>query len=132
VRREPYSPLFDELARKFPVEDDTDINDDVCFTFLVTAARVLAVKLSMVGPYAVVMAVSSAEPDAPLTVVPGPDAAANDDERAVLRILGRHGFRVLTEEELERSVRFTLEDAEIVPLYRALFAFEGLLPWKRL
>jgi len=37
---------------------------------------------------------------------------------------------ILSMDELETSMRFTLEDTDIVPLYRALFAFEGLLPWK--
>jgi len=130
VARSPYGPLFDELALRFSVEDDTDINCDVSFTFLVTAERVLSLKLSMVGPYAVLLAVPSDDPDAPLQVISRLEECANDDERAVFQLVERHGFRILTAEELETSTRFKLEDADIVSLYRALFAFEGLLPWK--
>ncbi|MFD2420481.1 hypothetical protein [Amycolatopsis pigmentata] len=130
VDRNPYRPLFDELALRFPVEDDTDVNCDVSFTFLITGKRVLSLKLSMVGPYATLLAVTGSDPDAPLQVVSRLEDCANDDERAVFQLVTRHGFRILTTEELETSTRFRLEDTDIVPLYRALFAFEGLLPWR--
>lgn len=130
VARNPYGPLFDELALRFTVTDDTDVNCDVSFTFLITGKRVLSLKLSMVGPYAVVLAVTGTDPDAPLKVIARLEDCADDDERALFQLVTRHGFRILTTDELETSTRFKLEDTDIVPLYRALFAFEGPLPWK--
>lgn len=53
VNRDPYAALRLELSAIGELEDDTDDNCDVCFTYFVRGDRLLIVKLSMVGRYAV-------------------------------------------------------------------------------
>lgn len=78
AKRRPFKLTFDSLSSLGAVMDDTEINSDVCFTFVVELDSVLIVKLSMVGPYAVVL---SFGPDGlgnrGRLLVPGEDTAAD-------------------------------------------------------
>lgn len=133
VSRDPYGGVAEELARFGEVEDDTDVNCDVSFTYLVRRPqRPISVRLSMVGPYALVLVVTSDDPDAPLDVVAAVDDADSADERAIVELLDGQGFTVLSSQTLERSIPFSLDGEQFAPLYRALFSFEGLIPWRGL
>lgn len=127
VSRDPHSELARELARFGDVTDDTDANCDVSFTYIVRRPpRPIVVRLSMIGPYALVLAVAGDNPDAPPTVIATPDDTASQDERAVIELLAHKGFTLLDRETLERPIRFTMDDAQVVPLHRVLFSPEGL------
>ncbi|MFJ8579659.1 hypothetical protein [Micromonospora sp. NPDC093277] len=104
--RKPYGEVFRRLSSICPVEDDTDINCDVCFTFIVRCERVLIVKLSMIGPYAVVLAFG---PDGLSSTAELVSCSAEDvrgtTEDEVLRVLRDQGFIFVPRDHLETMVR---------------------------
>ncbi|MTE20615.1 hypothetical protein F0L17_16170 [Streptomyces sp. TRM43335] len=131
VEREPCADVLRDLSAVCPVEDDTDVNCDVCFTYIARCERVLTVRLSMVGPYAMAYATG---PDGfgEVSPVVAPEQCAGPGEAEVLGIVARHGFLLPTVEWLEREVRIALrEDTDSVPLHAALFEPDGDLPWRR-
>jgi hypothetical protein len=126
VSRDPYGELARELVGFGDVADDTDVNYDVSFTYIVRRPRrPIVVRLSMVGPYALVLAVAD-DLDAPTTVIATADDTGSLGERAVVEFLAHKGFTLLDRETLERPIRFTIDDAQVVPLHRVLFSSEGL------
>jgi hypothetical protein len=133
VSRNPYDGLTEELARFGHLEDDTDVNCDVSFTYLVRRRqRPISVRLSMVGPYALLLVATSDHPDGPLDVISTVDDAGSQDERAIVELLDQQGFKVMSGETLERTIRFSLNNEQVAPLYRALFSFEEEIPWRGL
>jgi hypothetical protein len=129
VARDPYRSLLTELERELPVEDDTDINDDVCFTYLVRARRYLSVKLSMVGPYALMLGVGN-DADGLSQVIADSVDCADDTEHKVLELITRHGFIVLSARQLEQRVPITFGGKGGFTVYEGFFSQEDLLPWR--
>ncbi len=118
VKREPYSALLLDLSSAGDVEDDTDINHEVAFTYFVRGNRLLIVKLSMIGPYAVVLAFGDdGHGRAELITRP-----AGPFESQVLDLVVAHGFRIVPAEHLTTPVPLAVVPGRAeVSLYAALF-----------
>ncbi|MEV8349720.1 hypothetical protein ACFVTT_21065 [Streptomyces niveus] len=117
VHRDPYRGLVDALAGKAEVTDDTDINCDVCFSYLVESDGLYVVRLSMVGRYAIFGRVNGATTEPVSSQV----ECSSDFERDVLRLLGTYDFQTLTESQLAEPVRLALPEIERPTLRNALF-----------
>ena len=131
ANREPYRAVTEDLARLGQVVDDTDVNCDVCFTLVLRSTSVLIVKLSMVGPYAVVLSFGQdgLAPQAEL-VGDGDDSYPADLATAVVSVLEQHGFVMVPRAHLESCVPLAVRGrARGVTLYSALFEPEAEVPW---
>ncbi|RAG87453.1 hypothetical protein DN069_01040 [Streptacidiphilus pinicola] len=129
MRRDPYRTPRAELATLGALTDDTDENCDVCFTYLVSVTPLLAVRLSMVGPYALVQALDDGTSTASRPrVITSEEELDSPAARDVLRILARHGLRCLSEPMLAEPVGLHLPDVAEPTVYNALFAPEDQ-PW---
>jgi hypothetical protein len=127
--RQPFEGVLLDLAQVCPVEDDTDLNCDVCFTYIVRADQPLVVKLSLVGPYAVILSFGSDGYGEGSLVVPAQPAGTTDEAR-VFSVLNSHGFILVPADHLETLVPLALaKDRTEVTLYAALFEPEGEVPW---
>jgi len=124
VKRDPYAALLLDLSSAGDTEDDTDINHEVAFTYFVRGSRLLIVKLSMVGPYAVVLAFGvDGHGRGELISRPG-----GPFESRVLDVVAAHGFRLVPAEHLQTPVPVVPGRAE-VSLYAALYEPEAEPPW---
>ncbi|MBP2337987.1 hypothetical protein JOF41_004165 [Saccharothrix coeruleofusca] len=129
ANRQPFEGIAHELAEVGPVADDTDINCDVCFTYIVHAERPLSVKLSMVGPYAVVLS-SALDGQRGTVLVPARPPTGTPEAR-VMSVVAAHGFVIVPDEHLEARVPLAVgEGRDEVTLYAALFEPEGEVFWK--
>ncbi|GAB4057929.1 hypothetical protein [Catellatospora paridis] len=130
VDRLPYRDLCHELAALGRVADDTDVNCDVSFTLVLHGPEPLMVRLSMVGPYAVVLHVGDALASGRLLL---PRRRGNSETaQHVLHLLSRHGLILLDEGELATRVPLALTGPGTdATLYAALFEPEADLPWLR-
>jgi hypothetical protein len=118
VQRDPYSALLLDLSSAGDTEDDTDINHEVAFTYFVRGNRLLIVKLSMVGPYAVVLAFGD-DGHGRGELITRP---AGPFESRVLDLVAAHGFRLVPAEHLETPVPLAVVSGRAeVSLYAALF-----------
>ncbi|WP_127933410.1 hypothetical protein [Nonomuraea polychroma] len=119
--RNPYSELFRELSSLGAVIDDTDINCDVCFTFTIQSEQYLTVRLSMVGPYAVVFA-SGSDGHGPLRLLETASQYGTTSEALIIDIVSRHNLKILSERELRRRIPIRLrEGTPDSSLYAAFF-----------
>ena len=116
--RRPYDQLFRSLLETDDFEDITDVNDEVSFSF---AAPGWVVRLSMVGPYALVL---EGPPSGPW--LPTIESAEHSVSEG-LRLIRQHGFQVLEREMLERVVPLWSDE---ISLYRALFVNDDWHPWR--
>lgn len=115
--RRPYDPLLRALRSVGGFSDLTDINDEVSFSFSTAS---LSIRLSMIGPYAVVL-------EGPTEGLWYPVSAAEDGDLAqVLGLVSAGGFELLDRDLLERSVSIWDEDLSV---YAALFVNDDRLPW---
>lgn len=102
VRRQwnadPYGAVRDEIAQRLRLRDDTDLNYDRSFVWLVdTADGGRVVRVSMVGPYAVVLTCRK-WPLGCDVIVPGREV--DNDDRTITAILVKHELLVLDAETL--------------------------------
>jgi hypothetical protein len=119
VADDPYREFVLELrASAREITDDTDINSEVCFTYIVQKPIPLVVKLSMVGEYALLR---RAPPRSEPQPIESADDCHDEGERRIWRVIARHRFRVLTDDLLARPVPLALPDHDSVTLYQALF-----------
>lgn len=128
VSANPYRSLVSELAATLPVVDDTDINDDSCFVYLLRRGpTALILRLSMVGPYALVAA---DVPDVGVTLLESADAQGDDAVR--VQNLARHHLTVPPRDALLAPVAVDLPDVADVRTYNVLFSPEEEVPgWLR-
>ncbi len=126
--REPFKGILDELSALGDVTDDTDVNCDVCFTFIVDVESPLIVKLSMVGPYAAVLSFGR-DGLASRGMLLTPRNARHVDD--IFTLLQYHGFILPTADVLQSSVPIAFPGgSQVATLYAALFEPEGELPWR--
>ncbi|SDP93678.1 hypothetical protein [Lentzea jiangxiensis] len=126
VKRDPYSALLLDLSATGETEDDTDINHEVAFTYFVRGSRLLLVKLSMVGPYAVVLAFGEDGCGAGELL----SRPAGPFESRVLDLVQVHGLRLVPVHHLETPVPLAVVPGrDEVTLYAALFEPEAEPPW---
>lgn len=131
ANREPFTRVLDELSELAPVEDDTDTNCDVCFTLILSSLLPLIVKLSMVGPYAVVLFFGDDGLAAQGRLLsPDEPHGMGDVVEKVFEILSNHGFVLPDADSLELPVPIALaDDGGETTLYAALFEPAGAIPW---
>ncbi|MFH8380821.1 hypothetical protein ACH4E7_07750 [Kitasatospora sp. NPDC018058] len=124
---QPYRDLVAKLAEIVKVEDMTDLNDNTCFDYgLIQRRAEWKLKLSMVGPYAMLTRVTRGWPRRfrilSVEVVEEPTAGT---EQAIVELVREAGFTMISAADAEYSVRFAADPgAEPVdgPLYRVLFS----------
>lgn len=117
LARDPYRRVREQLqALCARVLDLTDLNYDLAAVYALEQRSGLpTVRLSLVGPYAVVL---------------GPKGDLHDD-KDVAALLAGEGFQVLRDRELlEQPVHYWGPEF-IGPLYEFLFEFDQGLPWRR-
>jgi hypothetical protein len=130
MSNEAAATVFRELAESYTVVDDTDVNYQVCFTYVVHLERLVVVKLSMVGPYALVAAYD-ADGQSPGVLLDERHPASAAEAR-ITDVVVAHGFTIIPAGELDCAVPLVIrEDRDEVSLYAALFEPEGEMPWLR-
>jgi hypothetical protein len=124
--------LRGELSRVFDLKDVTDLNYDVSFGYELRAKedtrKAWTLRLSMVGPYSVLIRHSPPHPSA--AIVNGPADATSADEQLIVRQSQSFGFDVLSRELLNIpvSLRLFATAPERVRVYQALFSDDDFLP----
>jgi hypothetical protein len=116
VSRQPYQPLRDRLAANWHLHDSTDLQYDLGWSWwLDIGTQVVNLRLSFVGPYAVLLDRS------------GTSTIKSDE---VARLVEDEGFAVLTREQLEMPVAVWSPECN-GSLYEFLFEFDRGTPWNR-
>jgi hypothetical protein len=125
VQSDRYAEMRFDLRVQFHADDDTDINCDACFVYVVRSDPVLIVKLSMVGPYASLSVDHGREG---VALIESQDDCVEELERSVYRLLTRHHVRVLSRLNMAMPLPLRLPDVSRVTVYSALFSPEEDLP----
>jgi hypothetical protein len=114
--RDPYSPLRDRLSLTWQVEDLTDFQYDLGWSWWLRRSNTVRnLRLSFVGPYAVVLDAEGREID-------------SDNE--LISAIQVDGFIVLPSEELMAPVEIWSPEYT-GSLYEFLFEFDRGTPWER-
>ncbi|KYF97203.1 hypothetical protein BE20_39475 [Sorangium cellulosum] len=129
--RKPYRELERRLVSRFSIEDITDLNNDVSCVFAISPEGSEArwtLKLSLVGPYAVLLRETGARGWD--VYVQGEADARSEDERWILEACRQHAIEVLRLDVLKTPIGLRLfdTDPENVRLYQALFSDNDYLP----
>jgi len=127
VDRDDYKAVMADVRKIFDVREDTDLNIDVCFVFMLKAdARRWVLSMSMVGPYA---AVFRGIGDCGVSLV---DTPSDDSlERDLFDILRKYSVDVLPRDVLETPcpLRLGYVRPPETLIYHALFTDTDPLPW---
>lgn len=129
--RDSFGSLRSRLETTFAVEDITDLNSDVSFGYWLDARFAahprLTLRLSLVGPYAVLLRHKGPPPE---VVVDGEDDCRPGPEAFVCSQLAEHGIEILDREQISSPVPLALFETEIgrVRMYQALFVDTDFLP----
>jgi hypothetical protein len=125
VARQPYADILTGLAESGEVNDDTDVNCDVSFTYIARRRRYLTVRLSMVGPYAAILS-SGADGLSPFHVISARDQCEDASEQAVFDLIDESGFKILSDGELREKVPIRLrKGGPVSTIYAAFFEPDG-------
>lgn len=127
----PYDPLIKRMRDYAVVEECTEAEDDVCFSYLLKGRNALwKLDLSVVGPYGIFVRLRSrVEAEDFITY-------SRDDltgfEIKISDLLKRAGVKLLSMDELNVSMPMTLYNTgrDKVRLYQALFSDRDRLPWE--
>ncbi|WP_372346882.1 hypothetical protein [Streptomyces sp. KL116D] len=125
TRRQPYRDLVEDLAGIADLTDDTDINCDVCFSYVVGSRPPYFIRLSMVGAYA---AFARVNPSGGAEFIFPGEAPLSEYERDVLRLFEVRRIRVLSRDQLNAAIDLKLPEIEHVKVYNALFSPEEEMP----
>ena len=129
LEADPFRPLIDELRASFEVSEHTEPNVDVSFALVLRAdGRVFPLRLSMIGPYAVLLR----PPPAGSWEVIDPAAKTTESERRILDTVRRFGIEPLDQTTLSLPIGLNMGDTEPdrCRLYQALFVDRDVLPWE--
>lgn len=120
---QPYSDLVHALSEVAELNDDTDVNCDVCFSYVLKSDGLYFVRLSMVGLYATFERLHGR---GGADLVASRKDCSSDFERDVFRLLKARGFHVLPEGELNSAVDLALPeiDNEAATVRNAIFSPE--------
>lgn len=127
ISSKPYDELVKQIQIIFETEEVTDLNEDVCFRYLLSrSGRQWIVELSMVGLYATILRLS----EVGLSELVAPDSATTE-EKKIYSLLLNYGVKLLGKLELEKSIALKLYNTELddVCFYQALFSDTDILPW---
>lgn len=126
----PYLSLLHRVGEHFDCTEDTDPNDDVSFGYVLRKeSRVWVLRLSMVGPYAVVL---RRRGDEAMEVIADECGDIVEEEERLLRLLEAEGLTTLDRDTLLRPIPLRLSNTapEQVRLYQALFTDTDVVPWE--
>ncbi|WP_437587638.1 hypothetical protein [Sorangium sp. So ce1000] len=129
--RKPYRELEKRLMSRFLVEDITDLNNDVSCVFAISSEGAgvrWTLKMSLVGPYAVLLRETGARGWD--VYVQGESDARSEDECWILEVCRQHAVEVLRLDILKAPIGLRLFDTEPenVRLYQALFSDNDYMP----
>ncbi len=129
LEKQPYREIIARLGAMFAMDDeDTDPNYDVSFGLIIRPpGSLLVLRLSMVGPYAVLMCSSNSA-----SHVVEPANTNTENERRILGLLHEYGIDALDRATLEEPVSLLLSDTstENCRVFQALFTDTDILPWQ--
>ena len=118
----PYQALVDELAQGFVLEDDTDLNYEVAFSYAVRGREEHYLRLSLVGKYCVLYR-SFAEIETPAKQLDTKEA------KAILQLVERHGLTRLDPVMLQQRTCLKHREgrtAILMTVWEALFDYSEL------
>lgn len=117
----PYRNLVADLEGIADLQDDTDINCDVCFSYILEANRLYSIRLSMVGPYA---AIARVDAGGGVEFITADEFGLSEIERKITRLVEARQFQILTANQMSAVVDLALPEVESVKVYNALFSPE--------
>ena len=126
----PYQTLVDKLRNIVGVEEDTDVNDDVSFCYLlVKGNKRWSLNISMIGPYAVLMRINHLRH---FEIAHPEDGESSQIENEIAKIVQKNAITLLPRHLLECPVPLQLynTEPENVKVYQALFTDTDILPWE--
>ena len=127
----PYDPLIKRLRDYAAVEECTEGEEDVCFSYFLKGRNQLwKLDLSIVGPFGIFVRLKSRCERSDFLHYGSADVVGF--ERKILDILKGAGVKLMTVDELSVEMPMTLynTDREKVRLYQALFSDRSALPWE--
>ncbi|WP_194858285.1 hypothetical protein [Myxococcus sp. AB056] len=130
LRKDPYALLREKISRAAEVEDLTDSNDDVCFSYRIRSTDGgLLLRVSMVGPYFVLTRPFSwgahgrfVEPGEPREGL----------ERQITEMCLQEGLIQIDRKTCEHPIEMPMfkTEPERVRIFNAIFTDTDLLPWE--
>ena len=130
LSKRPYEKVIRQISTPFQVEEDTDPNDDVSFGYVLTkGSERWVLRLSMLGPYAVLLRLHQA---ARIEVMAHRAHVSSNSEKDLMTTLADHSIRLLDRDALLIPVPMRLFNAEPenTRVYQALFTDTDILPWE--
>lgn len=130
LAKRPYQTMMSILQQRFQVEEDTDPNDDVSFGYVLTRGQQRWIlRVSMLGPYAVLLRLDAADNAA---LIDPATTELSALEKELVATLADHGIHVLGLEVLLQPVPLQLfnTEPENTRVYQALFTDSDVLPWE--
>lgn len=125
----PYDPLVKRLRDYAVVEECTEAEDDVCFSyFLKGQASLWKLDLSLVGPFGIFVRLRNRVATDDFLYF-GKDGITSFETK-ILDILKPAGIRLMSAEELACQMPMQLYNTKNVRLYQALFSDREALPWE--
>lgn len=129
--KDTYVSLRAGISRIAQLEDLTDVNDDVSFSYRVKEpdGGVLWLRVSMVGPYFILVKYDSPGARGRL-VEPSPEMKGT--EKQIFDMCVEAGLEPIDRETCERPIRMLMfkTEPERVRIFNALFTDSDLLPWE--
>ncbi|MDJ0367997.1 hypothetical protein QMK33_22880 [Hymenobacter sp. H14-R3] len=120
--RRPYQALVDELTRDFVVEDFTDLNYEVAFSYAIRSREEHYLRLSLVGKFYVLYQ-SFSEVETPVK------QRDTEEGKAILLLVQRHGFTRLDPITLQQRTCLEHKDGPTtvqMTVWEALFDYSQL------
>lgn len=117
LRQQPYQVVITALRQQFSVEDITEPNYDVAFSYVVHAERAYELQLSMVAKYFLLFPFGPNRTTEPLL-----EAPRTEQEQCLFSVLQANGFVTLDEATLGQVTKLIdVESGQPLSLYEALF-----------
>jgi hypothetical protein len=129
LSNQPYKFIIQEIKRIILVTEDTDPNDDVSFGYIIQNDKEYwSLRISMVGPYAVLMRIKA---NGNCEALSPTVKNLSELERQIMKVISDNGITVLDQEILSIPVRLKLFNTEEsnTRIYQALFTDTDILPW---
>lgn len=130
IAKRPYDRVLRQISTHFQVEEDTDPNDDVSFGYVLTKGNERwALRISMLGPYAVLLRLHQA---ARIEVMAHRAQVSSSAEKELITTLADNSIHLLDRDALLIPVPMRLFNAEPenTRVYQALFTDTDILPWE--
>lgn len=130
ISKYPYEDLIRQIRTYFQVQEETDPNEDVSFSYsLFREQDQWILRISMIGPYAVLLRVGKSDAS---EIVSCTVRMLSISEKELMNILADNGIRLLDHDTLCLPIPLKLFNAEPenTRVYQALFTDSDFLPWE--